>query len=51
MDNIQRLTYTNHTATNTRLIIEPWAEEFVIRPEQQVGIIVESDAPGILDMQ
>jgi hypothetical protein len=42
----QKLTYTNRTPDRLLLIIEPWAEEHWIDPDEQVYIEVLNGNPG-----
>jgi len=52
VNNSQKLSYENATELEQRLIIEPWAEQYVIQPGQRVDIVVQSDAPaGCLELE
>ncbi len=39
----QRFSYTNATKAAVRLILEPWAEEYVIQSGQRVDIVASSN--------
>lgn len=41
MSVIQKLSYTNETTGNLRLIIEPWADQYVVSPGQKVDIVLD----------
>jgi hypothetical protein len=43
MTSLQKFNYTNGVGTNLRVIVEPWADQFVIRPGQRVEILVRSE--------
>lgn len=51
MSIVQRITYTNSTAGSVRIILEPWAEEFVVKPRQVVEFVVRADVLGCLEME
>lgn len=40
----QTFSYTNSTAGDVQVIVEPWAEQFVLRPGQRVEIVVRSES-------
>ena len=42
-DFVCRIRFTNHTAGPIRLWIEPWAEEFIVDPAEELS--VEFDGP------
>jgi hypothetical protein len=42
----QKLSYTNHTAADLRLTVEPWAQVYVVRPGHQIDIVVSGGDPG-----
>ena len=45
-----RFTYTNATGGPIRVLLEPWAEQYIIQPGQRVeAIIVGSDEIGVLE--
>jgi len=46
VDVIQKITYTNRTQGKLLVIIEPWAEEYWIEPDQPVDIEVRNGSPG-----
>ena len=48
---VQRFTYTNSTSAKVRVILEPWAEEFRVRPGQVVEVVVDADAPGCIELE
>ena len=48
----QKLSYTNHTAADLRLSVEPWARVYKVRPGHQVEIVVTGGDPGeFLEME
>jgi hypothetical protein len=47
----QSIAYTNGSDEPLRIILEPWAEEFIVGPGQRVDILVRTDAVGILEME
>ena len=42
----QTITYTNRTNRKLLIILEPWAEEYWIEPDQPVDIEVRNGSPG-----
>ena len=42
----QKITYTNRTQGKLLIILEPWAEEYWIEPDQPVDIEVYNGSPG-----
>jgi hypothetical protein len=46
VDVSQKITYTNRTQGKLLVILEPWAEEYWIEPDQPVDIEVRDGSPG-----
>ncbi|MES2187305.1 MAG: hypothetical protein V4505_22335 [Pseudomonadota bacterium] len=51
MNIVQQFKYTNDSGTDLRLVVEPWADQFVLHPGQQVDILVYGDVTGIVEFE
>lgn len=48
----QVFTYANGTESDRRLTVEPWANQFIVRPGQKVDIFVDSARlDGVLEFE
>ncbi|GAA4352071.1 hypothetical protein GCM10023165_40800 [Variovorax defluvii] len=43
MTTSQRFSYINGSDVELRVIVEPWADQFLIRPGQRVEVLVRGD--------
>lgn len=39
----QKFLYKNSSSNKIKLVLEPWAEEFEVKPDSEVEIIIEGD--------
>ena len=52
MTTSQKLSYINGSDIELRVIVEPWAEQFLIRPGQRVEIHVRSEGEvGTIELE
>jgi hypothetical protein len=42
MNAVGKITYTNRTGHRLRIILEPWAEEYWIEPDDPIDIVARS---------
>jgi len=41
-----KITYTNRTRHRLRIILEPWAEEYGIDPDDPIDIVMQNGSPA-----
>jgi hypothetical protein len=46
MTSLQKFSYTNRAGMDMRITVEPWAEQFVIRPGQTIDVVVAGGVAG-----
>ena len=48
---MKKITFTNRSTVTTRLIIEPWAEEYLIAPNISVDIVATGKTADAIEIE